>query len=907
MNNQQLRWHALSVERALQELGSTLEGLAPDQVESSRRQSGSNILPPPRERTRWQVFFDQFRNALIYILIVAGAISFSVGEWQDSLVIMVVVLLNAVIGFRQEIQASRAMAALLKLTPQFVQVVRQDQSREIPAEDLVVGDVVMLESGDALPADGRWVVAVSLRVNESSLTGESVAVEKNQEPQAEHTGIQDQRNMGWRGTVVVGGRGKLLVTAVGGQTRFGEIVAKLQQIDHGPTPFQKKLNLFARRLAVVTLGLGLIIFLLGTARNLPFQEVFLLAVSMIVSIIPEGLPVVITLALANGMWAMARRHAIVRKLVAVETLGAVTFVATDKTGTLTYGEMMLTRALIDGRAYHLTGEGYRPEGDVFLQDRKILGREDAGLSLVLRLGVLNNDGRVTIASDNQRRLIGDPTELALLVAAEKIGWNKVDLDGAHPRIGEFPFDFKKKYMITWHSAGPNQTDQVLVVLKGAPQEVLRLCGRRWTADGPKDLTDVDRAGVMEVFEQWADQALRGLAVAYFELPGPSSPLAEPQLHGQFILAGLVGLQDSIRPEAAEAIRRMHQAGIATMMVTGDYRVTGRAIAVNLGLLTGDDSQALLDGSEIDQMTDQQLRSRLPQVRVATRLTPEHKLRIAKQIKQNGEIVAMTGDGINDVPALLEANVGVAVGQGASDAAKEVADILLIDGNFQTITAAIAEGRRIFRNIRRVIYYLLATSLGELVLIMAALLSGWPLPLLPTQIIWLNFITGPFLGIALVREPMSPTVMQEKPHSPQDPIVTRNMWGRIIGTGLTIAAGAWLVFAVGLGSDTSPTKLYSLVLTTVVMAELMNAFTARSSKRSILSKLGSNRGMVTAALGVIGLQAAILYFPPAAAIFHIEPISLTEWLWVTLAALPVLLVEEARKWWIRRRYLVKALV
>ncbi len=894
------RWHALTVEQALQRLGSTLEGLSPDQVEQSRRQFGPNVLPPPKGRTPFQVFIDQFRSALIYILVVAGGISLLLREWQDGLVIFAVVVLNAIIGFRQEIQANQAMVKLLQMAPQVVHVLRHGQERELPAGQLVVGDIVLLGTGDGLPADGRWVEAINVRANESSLTGESVPVEKISGPLPAHTIIQDQRNMGWRGTLVVGGRGKFLVTAVGPATRFGEIVAKLQQIDHTQTPFQRKLAAFARRLAALTLFLGLVIFLLGLARQLPFQKVFLLAISMIVSIIPEGLPVVITVAMAYGMWAMARRRAIVRKLVAVETLGAVTVVAADKTGTLTYGEMMMEKAWVDGRAYHLTGEGYRPEGDVFLHGQKISVREQPGLSLLLRLGALNNDSRFTTDEHNRRIPIGDPTELALVVAAAKGGWSKLELETAHPRLGEFPFDYQLKYMVTWHQ---DRDQRTMVIIKGAPQAVLQLCSHRWQPGGFVALTDAGRAKVMEVYEQWAKDALRGLAIGY-AIRGQEEDIASMEFLGRsFTFAGLVGLQDALRPEARGAIATMRQAGIRTIMVTGDFQATGRAVAERLGLLEGAGPQALLDGGEVDRLNDQQLQQRLVHTRVGTRLTPEHKFRIARLLKQAGEVVAMTGDGINDVPALLEANVGVAVGQSASDAAKEAADMLLIDGNFQSITTAIAEGRRIFRNIRRVIYYLLATSFGELALIMTALLAGLPLPLLPTQIIWLNFVTGPFLGIALTREPMAPSVMQERPHNPRDSIVTRAMWERIVVIGLTIAASAFLVFGVARMAGVNDGKLYALVLTAMVAAEVMNAITARSSKRSILTHFGGNPGMTPAIVGVLALQASILYIPSLAAIFHIEPISLADWLLVGLASLPVLLVEEARKWWIRRRYQV----
>lgn len=889
-------WFALSIEDALISAGSSFEGLSAEGVIAARQRFGRNILPPPKERTRLEVFLAQFRSALIYILLIATAISFLLREWQDALVILFVVIINAIIGFRQEVQANAAMKQLMNMTPAVVHVLRGGVEQELEAADVVVGDIVILETGDGIPADGRWVDVVGIRVNESSLTGESVPVEKTIDPLDGRTILQDRKNMGWRGTLIVGGRGKMLVTDIGSATRFGALVADLQTIDHHQTPFQVKIAKFSSRLALLTLVLGLIIFLLGLARQMSFEQVFLLAVSMIVSIVPEGLPVVITMAMAYGMWAMAKRQAIIRKLVAVETLGTVTIVATDKTGTLTYGEMMMERAWVDGREYHLTGRGYKPEGDIFLHDQKIIGREDAGLNYAIRLGALNNDSRFSLDHNHQRAPIGDPTELALVVAAEKIGWSKNDLDSAHPRVGEFPFDYVKKYMITWHRDG----HELLVVLKGAPQEVLKLCHRQWTLGGDVELTPEFQKSVLAVYETWAAQALRGLAVASMRRPSDARPNSADDLGSTFTFIGIFGLDDALRPEAAEAIRGMHQAGIRTIMLTGDYRNTGRAVAQRLGLMRGDSEHQLLDGSEVDQLSDPSLRQRLTLTTVATRLTPEHKLRIARLMKQEGDIVAMTGDGINDVPALLEANVGIAVGRSASAAAKEAADMVLIDGNFLSIVAAIAEGRRIFRNIRRVIYYLLATSFGELVLVMTTLAIGLPLPLLPTQIIWLNAITGPFIGLALAREPMAASVMQERPHDPRLPIVTATMWRRMIITALTIGLSALTVFVIGIWAEIPETRLYAIILTTVVMAELVNAITARSSRRSILVNPTISRSMVIAIVSVFLLQSSILYIPWLSEIFSVAPLSITEWMVAILAALPVFVVEEISKWVIRRK-------
>lgn len=894
--NPNVAWHALPITEVFSRLSTGAEGLSPDRIESIRTNLGSNHLAAHRRRSSWLVFADQFRSALIYILLIAAVVSFVVGEGQDGIVILAVVLLNATIGYRQEQQSTDAVKKLLQLAPQVVHVIRGGIEREVTADDIVVGDLVVVTTGDTIPADGRWVENVTVRVNEAALTGESVPVNKLVDPVAAGADPGERHNMAWRGTTMVAGRGHFIVTAVGLSTRFGAIVAEVQNQPLEVTPFQRKLASFSRRLALVTVVVGVLVFGLGLIRNLPPQEMFLLAVSMIVSIIPEGLPVVITMAMAWGMWAMAKRRALVRKLAAVETLGAVTVVATDKTGTLTFGEMMVERVWVDRQSFHFTGQGYAPTGDILLNEKTILGREAEGLSLALRLGTMNNDGRFTQREDGSRQAIGDPTELALIVAAGKAGWSKHDLDLVHPRLGEFPFDYTKKYMITWHQHSPTEH---IVTIKGAPREVMALCPNRWVSGQAQPFTAADRAMVTEVYERWAGDALRGLAVAYQILPAGQSAV-EPAL-GQFTFVGIFGIADAVRPEAAEAIQQMYRAGIRVIMLTGDYQATGIAIGQRLGLITTPRPEQLLDGADVDTLDELALRQRLAQARIGTRLTPEHKLRMARLLRRDGAIVAMTGDGINDVPALVEADVGIAVGQNASDAAKEASDILLIDGNFQSITAAIAEGRRIFRNIRRVMFYLLASNFGELVLVVSALLLGLPLPLLPKQIIWLNAGTDPFMGIALAREPQSPLVMQERPHDPKRPMIEPAMWRRIITTALTIGLSSLAVFAWALSTGRTEREVYGLTLTTVALGQWFTSLNARSSVRSIFGSYRNNRSMLTAFVTVIALQIAILYIPFLADIFQVAPLSAFDWLIAILGAAPVVIIDEIRKWWLRHPY------
>lgn len=890
-------WHALSVEAVAQHLGTGFAGLNDADVIASRRRYGTNGLPPPQLPSAWQVFLSQFKSPLVLILLIAAAVAFGLNEIRDGAVILMVVLLNAIIGYRQEEQSDSAVQQLLQLSATAAHVVRTGQERELPIEQIVVGDVVVVDTGDKIPADGRWMEAANVRIDEASLTGEAVPVTKQTEPVARLSMLQDQRSMAWRGTTVVGGRGRIIITAVGVQTRYGGIVTSLERIADAGTPFQHKLNDFSRNLMLITLVLGAVVFGLGTLRQLSFEQIFLLTVSLIVSVIPEGLPVVITMSMAWGMKAMAKRNAVVRKLLAVETLGAVTVVATDKTGTLTYGEMMAQKIWVDGRTYAISGNGYASDGNFTHHETVVSPREEAGLDLVLRLGALNNDSRFTFDQAQHRLPVGDPTELALIVAAEKAGWTQNELETLHPRLGEIPFDAKYKHMVTWHKQG----QQVLGTLKGAPAEVVEHCGTIWTPQGPVPLTATKRQEVLAVFESWANQALRGLAVAQIIWPQPPNIVDPGNLGQDFMFVGLFGLADAVRPEVKQAIADMHQAGVHTMMLTGDHQKTGLAIGVSVGLAAAGDTSALLDGSEIDQLSDVQLTARLSRTRIATRLTPDHKLRIAQLLQRAGEVVAMTGDGINDAPALLAADVGVAVGRTSSDAAKEAADVVLVDGNYASIVAAITEGRRIYRNIRRALVYLLASNFGELGLIVMSLLLGLPLPLLPTHIIWLNAITDPFLGISLAREPISPLVMKEQPHNPRLPLIGRAIWRRIVFAAMTLAISTLIVFIYAHLSTRSEAQIFALTLTTMAFGEWILAVTARSSIRSTFALAAPNPSLLVSFCIVAVMQVAILYIPPLANLFRLAPLSLTDWLIVALGVAPVLLVEELLKWRLRHRY------
>lgn len=894
-------WHAKTVDAVLSDLRSRLAGLTSAELVVRRQQGGTNAIEIRSNRSALKLALAQFQSPLILILGLSAGLSFAFEAVTDGWIILAIVVFNAIVGFLQERRADRAMDRLQTLSPQRVRVIRDGDDREVTVDSVVVGDIVVLETGSVIPADGRVVEVVNLKVNEAVLTGESLPVEKTTDVFPLETPMAERRNVAYRSTTVVAGRGRLIVTDIGLETKFGGIVRQVAGIDRSPTPFQKQMAAFARRLATVVIALSAAVFALGVFRGFPLEQSILLGVSLVVSMIPEGLPVVITLTFALGMWQMAKRRALIRKLDAVETLGSVTVIASDKTGTLTFGEMMVEEIATDHRAVHVTGEGYRRSGDFFEGDHRISLVDDTVLRKLVEVGVLNNDSRLSRDEQGRERWIGDPTEICLTVLGDKVGFRTDELDVMYPRVGEFPFDFSLKYMVTFHRMADHQPkERYLVAVKGAPRQILTLCSRKLTPAGVAPLTETDREESRQQYERMAERSLRGLALAYAETDVDWRSISHETLGKHLIYLGLVGIRDPLRAEAAATVQACRQAGIRVIMMTGDYRVTAVSIARDLGILGRSDGDHLvLDGSTVDGMSDEQLMLRLQTVTVFSRVSPDQKLRIARLLKRNGEVVAMTGDGINDVPAIREANIGVAIGLGSTDAAKESADMVVTDGNLTSIVAAVEEGRAIFRNIQRVLIYLLASNLGGLLLILLALFLGFPLPLLPIHIIWLNAITDPFLGVALAREPKSPTAMSERPRSPHSPILSNGHWLRIALDGAAIGLGAFAVFVFASAREYSIGQVYAMTLTANAFGEWLTAFTTRSARRSAFWGIRQNPTMLTALLAVLVMQLAILYVPAFAAAFHLQPFGGLEWLVVILGGLPVVVVEEIRKAWRRR--------
>lgn len=895
---QTVPWHALPIPDVARRLASSPDGVSWSHAEQQLALKGLNLVEHRRGLAGWRLFGAQLKSPLIIILLIAAGIAYAIGEHTDGIVIASIVVFNALVGYWQERQAGRAMERLRSLTPQEVAVIRDGREHRIASERLVPGDVIILETGVVLPADGRLIEAVNLKVNEAVFTGESVPAEKSAAAFPEGTALADQHDMAWRGTTVVYGRGRLLVTETGMATRIGEIVRAVGAAKREATPFQKKLNAFSRRLTGIVFFFALIVFVTGLARALPMETVFLLAVSLVVSLIPEGLPVVITLTLATGMWQMAKRQALIRKLTAVESLGSVTTIAADKTGTLTFGEMMVEHVAVADHVVNVTGEGYSIRGDFFIGQQPLDPSTIPELVVALKVAALCNDARFAETMDGKPSPVGDPTEIALLVLAEKAGFQHRKLLEAMPRVGEFPFDFNVRYMVTFHSVDGGRRQ--FVAVKGAPRQILDLCDKVSLHGQHHPFRPEAKDRVREQFEHMAQDGLRGLALAYAETTDDWRSLASHHLKGKLTYLGLCALRDTIRSEARETLAIAEQAGIRVLMLTGDYRVTAVAVARDIGLLETPHPLAVLDGKELAALSPAALRERLPHLRVASRVSPEQKLRIARAFVDQGKVIAMTGDGINDVPALSVATVGIAIGANATDAAKDAADMIVTDGRLSSIVAAIREGRTIYRNIQRTLLFLLASNFAELIVIVVALFAGLPLPLLPTQIIWLNAITDPFMGIALAQEPGKATVLQEPPRPVQQPIVNRGQWLRIGWVALAIAFGTFLVFLRELRLGVSPEHLYAMTLTTMALGEWFSAFAFRSSRRSFFSLFSTNRFLWPALALVLALQVGILYVPTLATVFHVAPLTAVDWLIAFLGGLPVLILEECRKALLRRR-------
>ena len=889
--------HALASPEVLKALGSdALAGLSPEEAARRLGEHGPNTLPETEHRSLWRVLASQFASPLIYILFVAAAIAFAMGKRGDSIVILVVVIINAVIGAFQEGRAERSMEALRRLSSLKVRVLRGGREEIIEARDLVPGDVVLFAAGDAIGADARLLESAALETAEAALTGESLPVAKNPEPLAADTPLAERLNVVYSGTHVAAGRGKGIVVATGLATEVGKIAKLTAAAEDPDTPLELRIAHFGRYLVVAAIALVSVVLSVGLLRGMPFADVFMVAISQMVSMVPEGLPVAMTIALAVGMQRMAGRGAIVRRLAAVETLGSTSVICSDKTGTLTKNEMTVTALwLPGGRDIEITGAGYTPEGKLLEAGREI-SNTDAHLRAMLEAVALCNDAQLVPPDneDSRWRPLGDPTETALLTLALK---GCVELDALRkqcPRRAEIPFDSAAKMMTTQHGHGAKGR----IVIKGAPEFLLALCGHARRGDTTVPLDETGRRDTEAAGSAMAARALRVLAVA--EIPDDTldDSAGFAQFQGRAVFLGLVGQMDPPRDEVKAAVAECRDAGIRAVMVTGDHKITGLSIARTLGIAR--DGDIAVDGTELEQMPEQDLRANLDRISVFARVHPAQKLRIVEAFQSQRNVVAMTGDGVNDAPALARADVGVAMGITGTEVAKGAAKIVISDDNFATIVKAVEEGRLVYRNLRKVILYLFATSMAEVLLLLSALFLGYPLPLVAVQILWINIVTEGTVTVNLIMEPPEGDEMKRPPIHQGEPLLNRTMLRRVLlmTPAMTVSAFGFFVWRLSTGAPFA--LVQTETFTVLAVCQWFNVLNCRSETKSALS-LGilKNYWLLGGLLLGNVLHLLVIYTPAMNRIFHTVPIPAADFFLIGAVASLVLWVEEIRKFFARR--------
>jgi Ca2+-transporting ATPase len=858
------------------------QGLTPSEVAQRLQQFGPNELRKGKTVSPLVLLAGQFSNLVIWVLIGAALVSVALGEVVDGIAILAIVVLNAVLGFVQEYRAERAVAALARLTAPRARVVRGGHAESIAAADVVRGDIVLLDAGDLVAADARLVDASALRTNEAPLTGESQPVEKQAGMCPPETPLAERQNMVFLGTSVAGGAGRALVVATGMDTQVGHIATLLETASSDATPLQRRLDQVARRLLWACLGIVALVFALGLFRAVAPFELFLSAVSLAVAAIPEGLPAVVTIALALGVQRMVRRHALVRRLPAVETLGCAQVICSDKTGTLTVGAMTARKVVTSERIFSVSGEGYTTAGGFFADGVECTAAAEPLLVDLLRAAAACNDAEIR-QQDNHPTAVGDPTEVALLVVAAKGGITRGGIESEMPRVGTLPFDSDRKRMTVMRT----RAGRAWAFVKGAPEVMLERCSRMRTTHEVKALTDSDRARLLQASALMAHDALRVLALAERPLDATASPDVIEQ---DLLFLGLIGLQDPPRAESLDAVKRCQRAGIRTVMITGDHPDTAGAIARELDILTHGD--AVVVGRELDRMDDQELAQRVPGITVYARVTAEHKLRIVRAWKERGAVVAMTGDGVNDAPALQEASIGVAMGLTGTEVTKEAASIIITDDNFASIVAAVEEGRGIYDNIAKTLAYLLGGNAGELTVMFMAALIGWPLPLLPIQLLWINLVTDGLPALALATDPIDPGVLTRPPRRPEAQLIDWDFCKRIVLVGCLTAGVALSAFAYEWYIDHNLEHARDAAFSALVIAELLRAFGARSETRTIWQVgLLSNMQLFVIVLASFALQLAIHHLPTLQALFGTSPISLGQCVaWLGLGSIPLFVLE-----------------
>jgi Ca2+-transporting ATPase len=892
------KWHDLESSEVLKLLKSDRAGLDDGEATKRLQEFGPNELTEKKGTPAWVIFLEQFKNFLIIILIVAAVLSIFLGEVIDAVVILIIVLFASLLGFIQEYRAERAMEALKRMAAPNASVIRNGVEKEVAASDLVPGDIILLAMGDRVPADARLLEVVNLKTEEASLTGESLSVDKSVKPLKNGASIGDRKNMVFAGTTVSYGRATAVVTNTGMTTEFGRIATMLQEVEVERTPLQVQLDSIGKWISIGALGLCLILVLIGLLRwslegaviwpDKVF-EMFMWGISLAIAAVPEALPAVVTISLSLGVQRMVKRHALIRKLPACETLGSTTYICSDKTGTLTQDQMTVRQIYIDGETINVSGSGYEPKGEFKTGNSGTLSLSNPSLQILLKAGLLCNDSSLDNV-DNAWKIKGDPTEGALVVLAAKAGMEQKTVRESNKRIDEIPFTSETKRMTTVHSTA---TGNSTVYSKGALEVVLDSCSRIYSDGQVKEMNKEFREKTLSVSREMADNALRILGIAYKDINGAE----KGNLEEDMVFIGMVGMVDPPREEVKQAIALCDQAGIRSVMITGDHKLTAVAIARELGLLK---NGTALSGEELDKVSDEEFGEMVEKIDVYARVSPAHKLRVVEALTQRGHVVAMTGDGVNDAPALKKADIGIAMGITGTDVTREAADMILTDDNFASIVAAVQEGRSIFDNIKKYLVYLLSCNLGEILLMASVIIFGAflglpPIPLIPIQILYVNLATDGLPAIALSVEPQEKDIMKRKPRPRNQSVFTRDVMIYLAIAGIWTAVVCFLIFTWAWHARGSHEEAQSICFITLILIEFFNALNCRSLEHSVFEAgFFSNKWLLLALLWEIILMCLIVYLPVLQGPFQTFAISGEDWIICILSASTIFIVAELYK-------------
>lgn len=890
------QWYQLSTKEVFEKLKTSEKGLSEKEIKERLSKYGPNTLVEEEEISKLKLLIHQFASPLIYILLIAAVVTFILKEYIDTGVIMAVVILNALIGYFQEFKAEQSIRALKKMVVSKARVIRNGEEKEIKSEELVPGDIVLLFSGSRVPADIRLISTIELKIAEAMLTGESLPAEKHRHViQADNLTPGDQRNMAFMGTIILSGRAKGVVVGTGTSTIIGNIAAEVRKFEITRTPLQEKFDRFAKRIGLIVLIASFALFGLGVFLGEGIKSMFMTVVAAAVATVPEGLPIVVTITLAVGVARMARQNAIIRTLPSVETLGSTTVIGSDKTGTLTKNEMTV-KLVYDGKhIYEVSGSGYEPKGEILRDGVHFKPRESKNLMQLLRIGILCNESDV-YEEDGLYKIEGDPTEGALIIAAIKAGLNHIEERERYEQIALIPFESERSYMASLHK----HRGKKLVFVKGAPEKVLEMCTRGYEGES------LNKKEILHVASTFAKEGMRVLAFAYNVAPDDMDEFSCKELEScrdlayGLMFAGLQGMIDPPRQEAIEAIERCKEAGIRVIMITGDHPVTAKAIAKKLGI-SNEHSEEILTGIDIENMDDSELIKKVETVCVYARVSPLHKLRITEQLKKLGHIVAVTGDGVNDAPALKAAHIGIAMGKTGTDVAKEASDMIIVDDNFASIFHAVREGRIVFDNIRKVVFFLIPTGISAILTIIGTLLLGLPSPYLPSQLLWINLVTNGLQVIALSFEPGEKEVLKRKPLNPNEGIMSKILIQRTVLVALVISIGVVYNFYISYTKEGATLEhARTIAVTTMVVFQFLQAWNSRSEWQSIFTMhpLGNPflfYGLIASFLA----QVAMIYFPALQWIFRTESLTAYDWLMIMIPASSVILVVELDKMFRRR--------